>query len=318
MHVSRDSHGHLRVVSKPKDKGAHGRSKPTGSSFDRPTPGRHPLPPSENFGGPGRGTHRPPSHDIRLPDRTRKPPTNSARDPWGLNTPGSDRRPPTWDPPRGIIPPPKPSNSARPAHRDRIPRFDEKNGIRRRSKDLYEEASWDVSPNTGTEYPCTQGDLDACGGNFRHASIRRGLAEVRAIWFSQPNTGPKVGIKQAALDIFQHNSRGRMQSAMEDEAIERLCIMIENACRGSWGPDVVIKCFCDLDLVFFRGKLRGHVCVTWAGGSEFEPATYGHTAPLGHGKALIQLNARFIFLESGHWHERPLNQTLATLLHEMW
>lgn len=153
----------------------------------------------------------------------------------------------------------------------------------------------------------------------RFARTNRSHAELRAMWFSEPNTGPKVGIKQAALDIYQHNALERIPSAKEEDAIGRLCIMLDNAYQGHWGPDVAIKCFFDLDTVFFRGKLRGHVSVTWAGRSEFgTEECWGKTKHLGHGKALIQLNARFIFHIHGPSKKRPLQQTLATLMHEMW
>lgn len=298
MHIERDGRGHLRTVSKPKGKGDHGRSKPTAHAFDRPTggdPGRAPK-----ASGSSRYPH---GRDEGYRPRTQEPVYH----------------PPARDPPRNIRPPGRPANSADPVHRTQPMRFDEKRGVRRDSKDLYEEASWQVSPDTGTKYPCKQSDLDACGGYYRFASNRRDKTELRAMLFAQPNTTPKVSIRRAALDIYQHNAPGRMPSDKEFEAIDRLCIMIDNACHGFWGPDVAIKCFCDLDTVFFRGKLKEHVCITWAGQEEFEtPTTFGHTHLLGHGKARIQLNAQYIFLKPGYWHERPLNQTLATILHEGW
>ena len=283
MHIERDSRGHPRVVNKAEDRGSHSRSKHPRPTFDRPTWPDIPLPPWGEF-------FEPPRH------------------------------PPIRDPPRDRRPPARPPGPANTAHRDRPPRFDEKRGIPRDSRDLYNEASKDVSPDTGTPYPCTQQDLDASGGIYRIADDSQySDADLRKMWFSEPNTGPKVGIRQAALDIFRHNAPGRIPSVKEEDAIERLCVMIDNACQGRWGPDVAIKCFCDLDTVFFRGKLRGHVCVTWAGWRDFmAPTCWGQTRNLGHGKALIMLNAKFMFRVHGSWHERPLRQTLATLVHEMW
>ena len=287
MHISRDNRGNLRFVNKPKDRGSHGGSKHPRPTFDRPNWPQIPLPPRGGF-------FEPPRH----------PPTRD---------PPRDIRPPARPPAR----PPRPANTA---HRDRPPRFDEKRGIRRHSRDLYEETGQDVSLDTGTAYPCTQQDLDASGGIHRLANYRqRSVAEMRTIWFSEPNTGPKVGMRQAALDVFRHNAPGRIPSVKEEDAIERLCVMIDNACQGDWGPDVAIKCFCDLDTVFFRGKLRGHVCVTWTSHRNFgAPDCWGETINLDHGKVLIILNAKFIFLGRGSWHETPLRQTLATLVHEMW
>lgn len=304
MPVERDGRGNLRTVSKPKEKGNHGRSKTTVPSYDRPTggdPGRAP-----NTSGSSRYPH---GRDDGFYPLTRQP----------------FYYPHARDPQRDARPPGRPSSSANPAHRAGPPPFDEKRGVRRRSQELYEEASWEVSPDTGTEYPCTKGDLDACGGKSRGVLIREASgkpdhARMRAMFFPGPNTGSKVSIRQAALDIFQHNSLRRTPSAKEVEAIDRLCIMIDNACHGFWGPDVAIKCFCDLNTVFFRGKLKGHVCITWVGPKELGPTYFGISRTLGHGhgKALIQLGAHGIFLEPDPWHERPLNQTLATILHEMW
>ena len=284
MHISRDGRGHLQLVNKPKRKGSHGRSKHTRPTSDHPTfpeIGRVPLPPSEGFFGP-------------------------------------PHYPPAPDPPRDARPPARPPGPANTAHRDRPRPFDEKRCIPRDPRELYEEASRGISPDTGTAYPCTAKDLDASGGVHRFADSHRSRAELRAMWFSKPNTGSKVGIRQAALDIFQHNAPGRIPSAKEEDAIQRLRIMLDNACKGHWGPDVAIKCFCDLDTVFFRGDLRGHVCVTWR---ELASITWlGQTSFLDHGKALIKLNPSSLFLDRSKpaAHERPLTETLATLLHEMW
>ena len=141
------------------------------------------------------------------------------------------------------------------------------------------------------------------------------------MWFSQPNSRALVSVKTAAREIFDHNNperRKRIPSGKEQEAIHRLLTMLENACRESWGPDLAIKVFCDLDTVFFRGKLRGHVCITWADLGEFpDRNVFGHTIFLGRGKAVIQLNAQFMFFDWGRTDGQLLNQTLATVLHEM-
>lgn len=306
MFIERDGRGNLRTVSRPKGKGNHDRSKSTGPTVDRPTRGD-------------------PDRDPKASGSSRYPHGRDGDDGFYPLTREPGRYDPARDPQRDTRPPGRPSSSANPAHRAGPPQFDEKRGIRRRSRELYEEASWDVSPDTGTDYPCTKSDLDACGGKFRGSFMRASsgnpdLARMRATFFPGPNTGSKVSIRQAALDIFQHNALRRTPSAKEVEAIDRLCIMIDNAFHGFWGPDVAIKCFCDLDTVFFRGKLRGHVCITWAGPKEIKRDFYGSTLTLGHGygKALIQLSAHDIFLEPGPWHEEPLTQTLITILHEMW
>ena len=279
MHISRDNRGDPRLVNRLEDRGGHGSSRHTRPTVDRPTWPEFPLSPRR-----------------------------------GLNEPSY--YPPSWHPPRNIRPPARPPGPANTAHRHRPRLFDEKRGPPRDPRHLFEEARDDVTLDTGTAYPCTKRDLDATGGMRRFFDSRKSHAELKAMWFSEPNTGPKVGIKQAALDIVHHNAVERIPSVKEEDAIDRLCIMLDNASQGHWGPDVAIKCFCDLDTVFFRGKLRGHVCVTWAGRAEFEGIEcWGMTTCLFQGKALIRLNAKFIFRES---RDRPLQQTLGTLLHEMW
>ena len=298
MPFERDSRGHLREVSMPTNRATHHghHSRPAGPSFDR-----------TSWGDPGRASL--PSGRNHFDPRTREP-EYYPREP--------EYYPPARDPPRNVIPEASPWGTLDPAQ------FDERRGIRRSSEELYEEAFWDVSPNEGTDYPCTQRDLDACGGNSRGMNIRdaagRGSWEnLLATFFPQPNTRPKVSVKKATLDIYQHNDPERIPSAKEVEAIDRLCNMLTEAYHGFWGPDVAIKCFCDLDTVFFRGKLKEHVCITWAGLEDFaDPATVAYTGPLGSGKALIKLNAWYIFIGSDDARERPLNETLATILHEMW
>ena len=104
----------------------------------------------------------------------------------------------------------------------------------------------------------------------------------------------------------------------EQQAIDRLLAMLAKACQESWGPDLAIKIFCDLDVVFFAGKLRGHVCITWADVEEFpERNVFGHTVFLGQGKAVIQLNAQFVFFDWGVEDGRLFAQMLAMVLHEM-
>lgn len=168
---------------------------------------------------------------------------------------------------------------------------------------MFEEASWEISPNTGINYSCTQRDLDADRGIFKQTFWKRSPAELRAILFSQPNRVSLVGIKTASRDIFEHNDPDRNPSANEWKAIGRLLTMLDNACHGSWCPDLAIKTFFDLDSVFFRGKLKGHVCINWADPEAFsqfrESTVFAHAPYLDKGKALIQLNAQSIFFDWG-------------------
>lgn len=133
-----------------------------------------------------------------------------------------------------------------------------------------------------------------------------------------------MGIEIAAREVYLHNipdktgKRNGIPSVKEREATNRLRAMMLKACRDPWGPDLAIKIFCDLDAVFFCGRLRGHVCVTWADEGEFPDGdVFGHTVFVGEGKAVIQLNGRFLFFGWGVRDGRVFTQMLATVLHEM-
>ena len=186
-------------------------------------------------------------------------------------------------------------------------------------EELYEESVHDINPDTMTNYPCTQKELNASGGANRQMAIDK-VTAMNPRLFAHPNRGPFIDARKATREIFDHNDERRKPSATEDEAISRLFTAFGNAVHEPWGPDLAIKAFCDLDKVFFCGRLKGHVCLTWMSergvnsqGSEF----YARTWYLGKGKCAMQLNAYMIFF-------RPydigsfFDQMFSTMLHEMW
>ena len=162
-----------------------------------------------------------------------------------------------------------------------------------------------ISLNAGTPYPCTAGELrDAINPN-RHS--RRSSDFIIA--------------DQASYEVYAQNARGRNLGRGEYNAMCRLeeCIVAVFRDRLDWTPDLIIKAFCDLDRVFFCGRLRGYVRVRWVPGSYF-PAqrrtAFGYTEILGGGKAEIVLNADGIFSRT-----LPLSgflEMFRTMLHEMW
>ena len=182
--------------------------------------------------------------------------------------------------------------------------------------DLYEDSFNLVELDTGTQYPCTQDDLNASGGANRRSAIDgRGLKN-RTWWFAGPNIGLFLDARIAAREVYDHNDPKRQPSAAEDEAIGRLVTGIKNANWHPWGPDLAIKAFCDLDKVFFCGRLRGHVCLSWRSYRAFQVECWGETCYLGDGKTVIHLSADAIFFwPEGAW---IFVQMFATLLHEMW
>lgn len=184
--------------------------------------------------------------------------------------------------------------------------------------ELYDDAFRDVTLLSGTHYICTQSDLDATGGLARQEFPKDDLGDCKASrkkWFANSNRGPFVSARQACLEIFNHNDLRRKPGTLEKEAIERLANALMATCRGSWGADLIIKAFCDLDVVFFRGRLRGHVCVRWLPNWAVRGCTtWGTTVYLGEGKCAIRMNADAILLD----HSRPFERMFATMLHEMW
>lgn len=187
----------------------------------------------------------------------------------------------------------------------------------RDAKELEAEARYDISPDTATNYPCTRKELESSGGANRQTAGNAVNFKDKTKWFAHPNKGPFLDSMIAAREIYDHNDPRRATSASgEDEAISRLVTGIQNARRGPWGPDLAIKAFCDLDKVFFCGRLRGHVCVTWQPDSFFGNDCYGSTEYLGAGKCVINLNPHTNFF--GPLCDSGFGQMFATLLHEMW
>ena len=106
----------------------------------------------------------------------------------------------------------------------------------------------------------------------------------------------------------------RKPGNLEMSAIERISRAIAAGHDGVWGPDLIIKAFCDLDTIFFCGRLRGHVCVRWLRDWSKDGSTkWGTTALLGEGKCAIKMNADTILLKDRH----PFTKMFATMLHEM-
>lgn len=154
-----------------------------------------------------------------------------------------------------------------------------------------------VDPRYGTPYPCRQEDLDF---------IR---------YQPGPNDGPFVSPKQATLKIVQHNDPRRQLPSYELEALGRLSRAVHDASQHPWGPDLVIKSFLDLDIVFFGGALGGYVSISWKDkvyfdyGGKSQGFTTDSPRP---GHALIYLNAEAILLSP-----RPFSHMFSTVLHEM-
>lgn len=172
-------------------------------------------------------------------------------------------------------------------------------------EELYQEASHDVHAHRGTPYPCSQSDIDATSEFSRH------------------NECPYVSASQANREIVQHNDQRKALSSHERDAIERLVSSLNDARRCRWGPDLIIKSFPDLDIVFFGGVLRGNVRALWKTSEDWamlergtEEDDGGATNSIRYsGRASIWLNAKAIFLNPVA--TTPFGAMFATMLHEM-
>lgn len=115
---------------------------------------------------------------------------------------------------------------------------------------LYRLAYEPVRVDTGTAYECDPRHL---AYYHRHPG---------------PNRQRLVSGEQATLEIVRRNSDTRREEDVgrkEWEAMGRLSEAVKQAAttNSNWGPDLIVKMFADLDLVFFNGRLLGNVLVRW-------------------------------------------------------
>lgn len=169
---------------------------------------------------------------------------------------------------------------------------------------LYHASLLSTNAQRGTPYPCSQRDINATEQ------------------FSHHNERPFVSASRASREIIEHNDQRRSPSSCEQDAIRCLARALDEAESGPWGPDLIIKCFCDLDIVFFGGVLRGNVRVGWGSAHELamlEEAlrdNYGITIHTQPGRADIFLNARGIF-SNPNAAVSLFRAIFSTMLHEM-
>ena len=180
---------------------------------------------------------------------------------------------------------------------------------------MYAEAFIPFRVEKGTCYPSmSQGTID-----FHRASF-----------FRRRNKGPFASPMEATQDIlWQNDNRDRIRSLPEIAAISRLQTTIYNIrYKGAtYGPDLAVKAFSDLDIIFFAGMLGRNVCVNWSS-HKFNPhlqfaaipwaTVWGVSVENQHPSEFCQcriiLNAGSLFSAKV---THPLQGMMATLLHEM-
>ena len=172
---------------------------------------------------------------------------------------------------------------------------------------MYNESFKLFRADSGTRYPCSQSEID-----FHH----RGQ-------FFRTNKGPFVSAFEATSEIVRHNKETRKVPHPELAAIDRLIDAVLDAEEYGCGPDIIVKAFSDLDLVFFDGRLRGNVCVQWASNEYFQQwqvplGAWGFTIkpqPGEVGQCRVKLNAKTILLDPST--DTPFKTMFGTMLHEM-
>lgn len=168
---------------------------------------------------------------------------------------------------------------------------------------LYEEARKPVRVNRGTPYPCTEDDLDTC-------------REQGSMCVS--NNPPYVTTFQATAQLCDWLNLEREPTARSMSALMRLNHYMW---KLSWGPDIVIKAFRDLDIAFFDSILMGRVTVEWLCRTDWArlPGTedsFGKTRWRNHRQCRIMLNADAILLNMSISPE-PFTRMWQVIAHEM-
>ncbi|KAI4257344.1 MAG: hypothetical protein L6R42_005742 [Xanthoria sp. 1 TBL-2021] len=162
---------------------------------------------------------------------------------------------------------------------------------------LFQLSRFKVRTDWGSQYPCSEEKLWSYQ-RLPKQNKRIPLSEEMA-------TGNLVGFLNQPI----------LPGSKEDAAIHRLA----NGMRlWEWGPDIVIKAFDDLDIVFFRGVLDTRIQIEWRSDEEIigkrtGDRVLGLCIRLGHGRSRIVLNATRILLHAAD----PSSTMWATALHEM-
>ena len=174
------------------------------------------------------------------------------------------------------------------------------------SEEAYQQAFLPFRTDAGTPHPCGESDLDVHNtGAFR-----------------EPNNAPFISVLEATREVMLQNHVTRRVPPLELTAIDNLKRTVDTMeKRMDFGPDLAIKAFADLDLVFFGGRLRNNVRVQWVRANDDSRCTaprrvWGLAITLPErGKCLIKLNADAL-LRRTH-DDDPLRSLFGTLLHEM-
>lgn len=119
-------------------------------------------------------------------------------------------------------------------------------GRRRLDRDthmLFKLAKYPVRPDWGTAYPCSRRNL---------ASYRRRPSRTQ----KKP-----LSMKLATSKVVNFLNESIVPGSKEEAALHRIA---EGMQLKDWGPDLAIKAFDDLDILFFRGVLATKTMLNYA------------------------------------------------------
>ena len=147
-----------------------------------------------------------------------------------------------------------------------------------------------VRLNNGTRYLCTKEDL----------AVTQGL-----IPFVSPV--PLMSIEQAISRILRWNHIDKIPMPDEAQAIQRFAVAV----KQPFGPDLAIKAYRDLDLIFFGGVLFGNSYVTWVCQPQTDWLGRTQSGPRRGRTSKISMNAGLIWIMD---HDDAYKIMISTLL----
>lgn len=158
-----------------------------------------------------------------------------------------------------------------------------------------------------------------------HTPAPKEISTATKTW-THSNHAPSISRTEATADLVSHNDPLKRHVCHAEMAAEA---RLQEACHWAhshpWLPDLMIKMFADIDLVFYGGYLLGNVGIKWvddekarrkvgyeAGCREYSRCTRGR-----RGQAKIRLNSNRLLMGTADGTDLSFNKMWETTLHEM-
>ena len=190
---------------------------------------------------------------------------------------------------------------------------------------LYKWAFKPVVERGGTQYPCTQRELDNLTGYPSQKEV--GRRTIESVLYR-----PTLSIEEATRKLEHYCEDKTPKKPGFGSSLKVLQSLLRRK-EEDVGPDIIFKIFNDFDIVFFRGKLQNHIVLEWRTEKGFKQ----RSAPVAHTetketvgfyrRATIAFNADWVLKHPNHKLETMTRKPefirgahglmLAVLLHEM-